>query len=400
VIRTHKTTFRTSKIDLERLFACNRVSAQVWNNCLGHDKNHHRQTGRWINLSELQQLTRKKYHLHSQSVQSVQERYIKARTNAWQAKQKGFKNIRYPYREKKHYPARWKKDGFVVHPNGLIELKMCLINGKRQPPIMVRVFNIPKGQIKEIELIWDGKLMLAISYEDGLQPKENNHQGIAAIDMGEIHGIACIADNGRALVITSRKLRSQKRLRNKKYAELQKKLSRCQKGSRRWKKLRRALAKTLQKTERQQRDILHKSSCRFVRWAEANRIGQAVVGNVEGVQRNTKAHRKNPKKKHRSRKVNQKLSQWPFGILLWYLTYKLAAAGIDLIKTDESYTTQTCPVCNRKKKVSGRTFRCYCGYAEHRDIHGAKNILAKYKYGEIKDLGIKITKVTYLRPAS
>ncbi len=398
MIRTHKTTFRTNKKDLERLFACNRISAQVWNDCREHAKNHHQQTGRWINLSKLQQLTRKTYHLHSQSVQSVQERYLKARRNAWKARQKGFIDIRYPYKEKKHYPTRWKKDGFVVHPDGLIKLKMCLNNGKRQPPIRVRVADIPKGQIKEIELVWDRRLMLAISYEDGRKPQENNNQCVAAIDMGEIHGIACLADNGRVLVITSRKLRSQKRLRNKKYAELQKKLSRCQKGSRRWKKLRRALAKTLQKTEGQQRDILHKSSYRFVKWAKTNQIGQVVVGDVDGVQRNTKAHKKNPKKKHRSRKVNQKLSQWPFGILLRYLTYKLAAAGIDLTEIDESYTTQTCPVCNRKKKVSGRTYRCYCGYVEHRDIHGAKNILAKHKYGAIKDLGIKITKVTYLRP--
>ena len=199
---------------------------------------------------------------------------------------------------------------------------------------------------------------------------------------------------------TYRKLCSQKRLRNKKYAELQKKMSRCQKGSRRWRKLRRALGKILQKTQRQQLDILHKTSCQFVRWAEANQIKQVVVGDVEGVQRNTKAHKKNHKKKHKSRKVNQKLSQWPFGILLMYLTYKLAAEGIDLNMIDESYTTQTCPVCNRKKKMSGRTYRCHCGYSEHRDIHGAKNILAKHKYGEIKDLGIPISRITYLRPAS
>ena len=400
MIRTHKTTFRTSKKDLERLFACNRISAMVWNDCLKHARTHHQQTGRWIHLNELQPLTRKQYTLHSQSIQSVQERYLQARTNAWKARQKGCTSIRYPYKEKKHYPTRWKKDGFRVHPNGFIELKMCLMNGKRTPPIRVKLAHLPEGQIKEIELIWDRKLMLAVSYEDGRQPKENNGQGTAAIDMGEIHGIASLADNGQALIITSRKLRSQKRLRNKKYAELQKKLSRCQKGSRRWKKLRRALGKTQQKTQRQQRDILHKTSFQFVRWAEANQIKEVVVGDVEGVQRNTKAHKKNPKKKHRSRRVNQKLSQWPFGILLMYLTYKLTAAGIDLNRIDESYTTQTCPVCNRKKKISGRTYRCHCGYNEHRDIHGAKNILAKHKYGEIKDLGIPTSKITYLRPAS
>ncbi|MHB1167554.1 MAG: zinc ribbon domain-containing protein, partial [Carboxydocellales bacterium] len=54
--------------------------------------------------------------------------------------------------------------------------------------------------------------------------------------------------------------------------------------------------------------------------------------------------------------------------------------------------------CGRKKKVSGRTYNCYCGYSMHRDIHGARNILAKYKYGEIQELVWQIEKTTYLRP--
>jgi putative transposase len=351
-------------------------------------------------LSELQKLTRRKYNLHSQSIQSVQERYIQARTNAWEAKQKGFTKISYPYKEKKHYPTRWKKDGFRICPDGHIELKMCIFEGKRQSPVTVKVPQIPQGKVKEIELIWDRQLMLAISYEDGISPAENNDTGVAAIDMGEIHGIAAFADNGQAIIITSRQLRSVKRLRNKKHGELQKKLSRCKVGSRRWRKLKRSQAKASQKTERQQRDILHKTSFNFVKWAKENQIKQVVVGDVEGVQRNTGRNKKNPKNKQRSRVINQKISQWPFGQLKDYLAYKLKAAGIDLIYVDESYTTQTCPVCDRKKKVSGRIYRCCCGYKEHRDIHGARNILSKYLFGTIKDLSIKTAKVKYLRPAS
>lgn len=399
MIRTLKIPFRTTQKDLDRLFACNRTSAQVWNDCLTFAKEHHLRTGSWIDLHELQQLTRRKYNLHSQSVQSIQERYLAARTNAWKAKQQGYSQIRYPYKEKKNYPTRWKKDGFIINPDGQIELKMCIIDRKRQPPIKVKIGKLPSGQIKEIELVWDRQLMLALSFEDGQQPEENNNKGLAAVDLGEIHGIAGITEDGQAIIITSRKLRSLKRLRNKKIGDLQNKLSRCQRGSRRWKKLRRAIAKTSQKTERQQRDILHKTSYRFVEWAEVNQINQVVAGDVEGVQRNTKAHQRNPKKRHKNRNTNQKLSQWPFGLLLAYLAYKLQAKGMTLTKIDESYTSQTCPVCVRKKKVSGRIFRCHCGYLEHRDIHGAKNILAKYKYGTIINLGIKSQKVTYLRPA-
>ena len=48
-------------------------------------------------------------------------------------------------------------------------------------------------------------------------------------------------------------------------------------------------------------------------------------------------------------------------------------------------TTKWCPICHRKHDVSldERTYVCECGYAEDRDVHSAKNMLA------IKDLVFK-----------
>ena len=65
------------------------------------------------------------------------------------------------------------------------------------------------------------------------------------------------------------------------------------------------------------------------------------MGNPEGVQRNTK--------KKRRKDVNQKLSNWSFGKLYSLLKYKLKAKGITIEKVDESYTSQTCPVCGNAK---------------------------------------------------
>jgi putative transposase len=56
--------------------------------------------------------------------------------------------------------------------------------------------------------------------------------------------------------------------------------------------------------------------------------------------------------------VNEKLSQWPFGQLLKYLEYKLQVKGITLEKANEAYSSQTCPVCTRRRKPSGRVYRC------------------------------------------
>lgn len=150
MIRTIKTTFHTSKTDLDRLFACNRESARAWNDCLSHAREHYQNTGKWISQSELQALTKGQYHLHSQSIQAVQERYLKARENAYKAKQAGYEQVRCPYKSKKNYPTRWKKDGFSIQPNGTIQLSMGIQQGKREKPITVRAFRVPQGIVKEI----------------------------------------------------------------------------------------------------------------------------------------------------------------------------------------------------------------------------------------------------------
>ena len=398
MIRVMQTSFYANKGDVDRLFACNRVSGQVWNATLDSAKQYGQATGRWIGKSELQKAVKGRFPIHSQSIQAVCHKYLWARDGAKQAIEQGCQ-ARYPWRQKKYFPTKWAKDGFRLHESGRIELSLGIWNGKRQRPIVVQVKRLPVGQIKEIELIWKRKLMLAFSCDDGVVAKENNGHSVAAIDLGEIHTIAAVSEAGPGIIITGRKLRSIKRLRNKQHRELQKKMAKVNKGSRRWKKLQRAKRKISVQAQAQTKDLLHKTSHTFVNWAAAHEVKTVVVGEVEGVERHTSAKNKNATRR-RSRNVNQKISQWSFGQLVAYLAYKLAAWGIGLVKTDETYTTRTCPVCGRQKKVAGRVYRCHCGYAQHRDIHGARNILAKYQYGKIQDLPNPVAKVTYLRPTA
>ncbi|WP_223067499.1 transposase [Paenibacillus caui] len=221
MIRVLKTTFRVSSEDRDRLFACNRICAQIWNDCLHIAKSHFLEHGKWINRTELQKATKRKYPIHSQSIQAVCHKYLDARDNACEAKRKGHSHIRYPYQTKKHYPTKWAADGFTVHENGRIELSLGIHEGKRRKPIVVWVKRIPAGVAKEIELIYDRGLQLCIAYEDGKQPAEVKGMQMAAVDPGEIHSVAAVTEAGDGLIVTGRKLRSIKRLRNKKLKELQ-----------------------------------------------------------------------------------------------------------------------------------------------------------------------------------
>ncbi len=124
-------------------------------------------------------------------------------------------------------------------------------------------------------------------------------------------------------------------------------------------------------------------------------VGHVALGDVEGVQRHGSKRNKR-RKQVRSKKVNQKLSNWSFGKVTAQLTYKLEAAGISLSKENEAYTTQACPACGKRNKVRSRNYRCACGYEQHRDVHGAGNILSQYLHG--KFLKVMIASITYLQP--
>lgn len=389
MIRCVKTAFQTSKADLERLFACNRISADIWNQCLILAKNYSLEhNGKWIGKTELQAALKNQYPLHSQSVQAVCHKYLFARDSAKQAKNQGLKT-KYPYKRKKHFNTKWVDQSFKIEGN-TIHLSLGIQNGKRQQPIQIIVPGLPDAEIKEIELVYDRQLMVSMSYEDRKAVKANHGNQVAGVDLGEIHSITATTTENKSIIITGRKARSIHRFRNKKLAEIQKRMSKCKKGSRQWRKYNRAKTYILSKSDRQLNDVIHKTTKQFVAWCTENEVKEVVVGKVEGVQRNTK------KKKRKT--VTQKLSNWSFGKLQKQLAYKLEEHGTSVKTIDESYTSQQCPCCGRRHKTSTRNYTCSCGYHEHRDVHGSKGILSKYLHGEIRYLG-KTESIKYLRIA-
>ncbi len=390
MIRCVKTALRASKADLDRLFACNRISAEVWNRCLSIAKEYSLQhDGKWIGRSALQAALKHLFSLHSQSVQAVCHKYLFARDSAKAARRQGL-HARYPYRKKKHYNTKWVDQSFRIEGD-LIRLSMGIHNGKQQPPIRIVVADMPNAvDIKEIELVYDRKLMVSISYEDGQAACENNGTEVAGVDLGEIHSIAATTTTNQAVVITGRKARSIHRFRNKKLAEIQKLQSKCTKGSKQWKKYQAAKKYILGRCDRQLNDVIHKTTKQFVAWCREQNVKEVVVGEVEGVQRHTRRKRR--------KTVTQKLSNWSFGKIRKQLAYKLEENGTSLKMIDESYTSQQCPCCGRRKKTSTRNYVCLCGYKEHRDVHGSKGILSKHLHGNIRYMG-KTEAIKYLRIA-
>lgn len=96
-----------------------------------------------------------------------------------------------------------------------------------------------------MELIWRvDHYELALTVEIPPDPPHRPTGQSVSVDLGEINIAAAVTTSGDGLVINGRYLRSIKRLRNKRHAELTSKRDRCIEGSRRWKQPQAAQART------------------------------------------------------------------------------------------------------------------------------------------------------------
>jgi len=215
------------------------------------------------------------------------------------------------------------------------------------------------------------------------------------LNLGVIQ-LGVITDGERVLAVAGRGLRSVKQGRAKAQAEIRRKLSRCKKGSRRYKSLKRAMYARTNRAERISRNALHHAANQFVQFCQEQGVTTVYTGDLANINQH--------KAKKRTRQVNQDLGAWEFGRLLSYLDYKLkriGAAGATVVRQSEAYTSKTCPKCGHLNKVAGRTYRCRgCGYQAHRDAVGAINILNKgVNAGEIVPGTLLVPKeIKYSRP--
>jgi putative transposase len=103
--------------------------------------------------------------------------------------------------------------------------------------------------------------------------------------------------------------------------------------------------------------------------AKATDTGRGVaIEDLEGIRDRTRF-----RKKQRDR-----MSKWAFAELRGYIEYKAALRGVKVTAVDPRNTSKRCPSCNhvsRKNRIKRDVFLCdECGYFEHADIVGAKNI--------------------------
>lgn len=357
-------------------------AARVWTECRDMHVKARRENAPWPNRDALQKATKSRFALHSQSIQMVAHTFLANVDSARENRRNGREDIRYPYRDKRFFPLMWPAQAM-----GLEEKRIVLPMGRGRPSL---VFPRPEWLLEKCacKVIWNGvhhELHVAVNEAGPESAVTETTERHATVDLGQIHQAAAVANTGEALVVSGRGIRSLKRLHSKQLGEIQKKRSRCQKGSRRWRKLGKARAKLTLRHRCRVRDLRHKGTRQVVGFCKSQGIEALFIGNPDGVRRN-----------RCGRRHNQRMSQWEYGKDIDYLKQKSEQARIVCFTGDERGTSSRCPVCGHRHRPKGRNWRCpECGFQGHRDVVGAVN-MHPVAYGQVVPFP---TRITYLRPS-
>lgn len=146
-------------------------------------------------------------------------------------------------------------------------------------------------------------------------------------------------------------------------AHSQRLLARKQKGSQRYKKQVRVVARRHERITNRRKDFLHKLSHGYI--GEYDTIVIEDL-NTAGMVRN--------------HHLGRSISDAAWSEFRHMLTYKAENAGRRLVAVPPHFTSQMCSGCKEyvKKSLSVRTHICpYCGLVMDRDVNAARNILRK-----------------------
>ncbi len=362
-----------------------RAAGDLWTRLVKIHRFCRRRHWPWPTESQLKAHFKRRFPLHSQTVQALIEKFSATIDGVRTKRQHGDPQARYPFRRRRYFNPIFKGQALKREGSYLL-----LPLGRGRDPIRVHLpVPMPTGAMVQAELGY-GAIYLTVTRERP-DPVPVPSSKAGGLDIGVIH-LGMVSDGEEALAIAGRGLRSVKQGRAKALTKLQKKRSRTKPGSRRRKRLNRARHRTSQKSERITRNALHHAANQIVAFCFAYGITILYAGDL-GTLNHKKRHR-------RSRRTNQEVGALEFGRLEQYLAYKLRRHGIQLVQISEAYTSQTCPQCGHLTKVAGRTYRCRaCHYRAHRDGVGAVNILNKGMHGEIRPGEFFVPqRITYRRP--
>ena len=340
--------------------------------------------------------------LHAHTKQAIVDDLQDA-VATYRANKREGRKARAPWREKQYRPLTFTRDyGWRQTSDGRLNLSL----GRGRPGIRLPLPTVvdpathqvvPPELWGQITLCWSiagRQWTLHIAVPTQLPP-ELNPDKILAIDEGIINAMATAVETSTAYEVTivnGRHARSVKHRRNTAVADLTRKMSRCTKGSRQWRRYNKAKKHAMSHATRALRNFDHQVTRKVANVASEFDTGTIVVGDVRGIEQKTR----NTDKRRFGKDQRRRLSQWQRGRQETYLAQK---TGRTLTHVNEAYSSKTCPACLTRNRPNGRDYQCHgCGFTCHRDAVGAINILMRATHGTYRRIDPdKPVRVIYLR---
>ena len=158
----------------------------------------------------------------------------------------------------------------------------------------------------------------------------------------------------------------------------QQRLSRCRKGSRRWKQRAAVLANAQARRRVRNRNECHRATTEIVRQyghiavesLQVKNMTRSAAGTLETPGRNVSA----------KSGLNREILEQTWGLIHQQLRYKAEWAGRRFVEVDPRHTSQTCNSCGTVNSASrqAKMFLCIaCSFSLDADLNAARNILRK-----------------------
>jgi putative transposase len=233
---------------------------------------------------------------------------------------------------------------------------------------------IPKHLIRCVRIVnVHHKVKIEVIYDNNKDIKFNLDKSIiAGLDIG-VNNLASLTFNKihKSYLINGRPLKSINQFFNKERSKIQSELKIT--NDREWSN---RLAKLQLKRNNKINDYMHKASKLVVDLLLENNVGKIVIGKNKDWKTSSKMSKKN----------NQNFISIPHAKFIDMIKYKCDNVGIEVILTEESYTSKVDHLSNEKlckhKKYSGKRvnrglFKSFSGKLLNADINGSIGILRK-----------------------
>ena len=357
-------------------------------------------TGEWLKYNKLDKMLKQKdmdFDYRNMPTAQSSQQCLKLLDKNWKS---FFKSIKDWVKHKDKYSGRPKLPKYLKK-NG----RNILILTNQDCKLKNNIINFPKtfngftlktkaNNIQQVRMLPRNKhIVIEVVYKINIKDKIKDNNKYVSIDIG-LDNLATLTNNCniQPVIINGRKMKSINKYYNKElshYREIAKRVNNLDYTNR--------MNRLTIKRNNMISDLIHKASKSIIEYTLSCGANTIIIGNNKDWKRNSSM----------SKKVNQSFVGIPHQDLIDKITYKAENIGLNVIVTEESYTSGTSFLDNelpikenykKERRIFRGLFKTNKGRLINADVNGSLQIMKKvfsnaFDGYEIEGLGLTPIKV-------